>query len=88
MGQVGVGPQSLHSFLFLINTLPQRQLPDNPHQLPTPCPVPPQKGAKRSTYSSKAHHWRSAIGGGGGSSGRAHLWWDVVEAGVGARAGE
>lgn len=58
---------------------------------PTPFPAPPrppQKGAKRSTYSSKAHHWRSAIGSSGGGRSRAHLGRDVVEARVGAGAGE
>ena len=48
----------------------------------------PQKGAKKSTYSSKAHHWRSAIGSCGGRGGRAHLGRDVVEAGIGTGAGE
>lgn len=90
-------------FLFLMNTLPQRQLPA--HDSGVPCgmlevppnltsspllasPPSPEKGAKKSTYSSKAHHWRSAIGGGGGSGSRAHLGRDVVEAGIGAGAGE
>lgn len=89
-------------FWFLMNTLPQGAachwtqrappacrtgLSTRLHSPPTPCPAP-QKGAKRSTYSSKAHHWRSAVGGGGGGCSRAHLGRDVVEACVSAGAGE
>lgn len=87
-----------------MNTLPARQLPghwtqrapsacrkrlSNPFQLPSPLLAQaPPKGAKRSTYSSKAHHWRSAIGSGGGGCSRAHLRRDVVEARIGAGTGE
>lgn len=87
-------------FLFLIHTLPQKAADwseDSGGPLwcagsasPNPathCPAP-QKGAKRSTYSSKAHHWRSAIGSGGGGGSGTHLGREVVEAGVSAGAGE
>lgn len=60
---------------------------DTYHTNPAQCSHP-QKGAKRSTYSSKAHHWRSAIGGSCSSGGGTHLGWDVVQAGISAWAGE